>query len=141
MTVNETVADIVRRVEGMGPYIPSEWVDREGEVAWIDENGSDRLFIGRVAWTRVHTAEEWLTHPAAFVLWGEPRSVLEPQAEVAFATWAMDPRALDAVLAADVDPDYARTAHRSGITDARALIDCWTSGVPLEYLAAMGAAS
>ncbi|MFV4914639.1 hypothetical protein PFZ49_14165 [Microbacterium lacticum] len=51
----------------------------------------------------------------------------------------LDDGALDAVLAAGVDADYARAAHVAGVSDAWAIIDGWTAGIPVEYLAEVGA--
>lgn len=49
--------------------------------------------------------------------------------------------ALDAVLAAGVDADYARDAHSAGVTEAGVIIDAWEAGISVEYLGALSGAS
>lgn len=57
-------------------------------------------------------------------------------ADIALAAWVLDDGALEAVVAAEVDPEYARAAHRAGVTDAWAIIAGWEAGIPVEYLGA-----
>lgn len=62
-------------------------------------------------------------------------------ANIALASWVLDDGALDAVLAAEVDPEYARAAHRAGVTDAWQLIEAWENSIPVEFLSALGGAA
>lgn len=137
MTVHETVGDIVNFTRTTVPMTQDEWyLDRKPGV-WLDEDTEDRLCIARCDWTRAHTMEEWAAHPATVPLPVRTPSSLDPAPEVALASWVLDDGALEAVLAAEVAPDYARAAHRAGVTDAWELIELWRSGVPVEYLNAL----
>lgn len=144
MNVHETVADIAQQIRGAHQSWPGEWSDAHGPLAWLDDD-ANRIRISRPAMRRQmvdavgpHEVDDWRPHPAVLALEGP---FLARVPDLVLASWVLDDGALDAVLAAGVDADYARAAHRSGITDAPSLIDCWTNGVPLEYLTAMGATS
>lgn len=141
MTVFETVAELTAKVRAADEFLQGEWSDKEsGPFAWMDEDGSDRIFIeryfGRRRLLQRHTVEKWLSHPAAYVLAGSP---FPDAPDIALATWALDDGAVTAVLAAEVDPDYARAANHAGVTDAWLIIDGWTNGIPVEFLDALHA--
>lgn len=141
MTVFETVAELTAKVRAANEFLQGEWSDRKsGPFAWMDEDSSDRIFIqsyfGRRRLLQRHTIEKWLSHPAVYVLAGSP---FPDDPDIALATWALDDGAVAAVLAADVDPDYARAANYAGVSDAWRIIDGWTNGIPVEFLAALHA--
>ena len=56
--------------------------------------------------------------------------------DIALPAYVLEDGALEAVLAAEVDAEYARAAHRAGATDAWAIIAGWEAGIPIEYLGA-----
>lgn len=142
MSVTETVAEIVEFIAKTAPYpVQGEWAGARSEpVAWIDENGSGRLFVARREWTRAHSPREWKSHPAAFLLREEPWSPMElgPRCDIALALWVLEDGAHEAAVAAGLDATYARAAHWHGLRDAEGVIGAWTSGIPLEYLTAFG---
>lgn len=138
MSVFETVLALARRVNGVRQTSPGEW-RADGspfELARIgDVTGRAYLFI---TFDDDVLGDGWETHPAVheFQLYPEdssPTYCLSP--------WVLDDGALEAVLAAEVDPDYARAAHRAGVTDAWQLIEAWRNGIPVEFLSAMGGAA
>lgn len=141
MSVFETVAEIVEFIATTDPYpVQGEWANERSEpVAWIDENGSGRLFVARREWTRAHSPKEWASHPAAYLLREEPRSPMEsgPRCDIALALWVLEDGAHEAAVAAGLDATYARAARKCGLNDAASIIGAWTSGIPLEYLGAL----
>lgn len=137
MTVAETIAGIVRFTRSTAPQTQGEWLIGGQPGIWVDEDDASRLCIARCDWTRAHDSDAWAAHPAllAFPHWKPGQ--LDSTPEIALASWVLDVGALDAVIVAGVDANYARVAHRAGFTDAWAIIEAWDAGIPVEYLAAM----
>lgn len=137
MTVFETVSELAALIRDAQQTVQGEWSDESGLVAWVDEDGVDRILIARRRTVGPRRSEEdWLSHPAVFVFEDEGQYAAVPPV-IALAGWVLDGGALEAVLAAEVAPEYARAAHRAGVTDAWELIDLWRDGVPVEYLSAL----
>lgn len=145
MSVFATVADLVRQIREARQPVQGGWSGGQGLLAWMDERGDDRVVLPAPRTAGRRSADEWASHPAVFLLdtFGyeavdgtqAPAWALPP--EIAFAGWVLGDGALDAVLAAEVDPEYARAAHRAGVTDAWQLIEAWESGIPVEFLSAL----
>ncbi|KQM36860.1 hypothetical protein [Microbacterium sp. Leaf203] len=135
MSVFETVADLVQQIRAARQGWQGEWDDSRGVLAWMDDDGADLIVIPKARTCGTHSEDAWLTHPAVFLVADEPRT--RASQEVALASWALDDGALDAVLAAEVDPEYARAAQRAGVTDAWQLIEAWRDGIPIEFLSAL----
>lgn len=109
-------------------------MDRRGAVERI-------VIAGRPLLSGPHLPGDFAAHPAVFLLDDKERSHYAAQPEIAFASWVLEDGALDAVIAAGVDAEYARAAHRAGVTDAWDIIDGWEAGIPVEFLSAMGGAA
>lgn len=139
MNVFETVADLAQRIRSGHQGWQGEWDDSRGVLAWMDDDGADLIIIPKARTHGTHSEDAWLTHPAVFLVADEPRT--RANQEVALASWVLDDGALDAVLAAEVDPEYARAAHRAGVTDAWQLIEAWESSIPVEFLSALAGAA
>lgn len=135
-TAHDTVADIVAFTQTTMPLTPGEWWEGRAPLVWVDEDTADRVHVAPSEWTRAHDAVAWAAHPAVLPTPAWSPGQLDPKPAVTLAAWALDPDALAAVVAADVDPAYARAAHAGGTTDAHALIEAWEAGIPLEYLRA-----
>lgn len=139
MSVFETVADLVRQTREADQPMQGRW--QVGfEVIAVARPESDTIRLRYPVVARLpFTADEWLSHPAVVSLSRTARAAHTRGFDaVELAPWALDDGALDAVLAAEVDPEYARAAHRAGVTDAWQLIEAWRSGIPVEFLSAMG---
>lgn len=136
MSVFETVADLVQRIRAGHQGWQGEWDDSRGVLAWMDDDGAPLVILPKTRTRGTHSDDTWLTHPAVFLVADDPRT--RANQEIALASWVLDDGALEAVLAAEVDPDYARAAHRADATDAWQLIEAWCSGIPVEFLSAMG---
>ena len=144
MNVFETVADLVRQIREARQAWQGEWLDDEGLLAWRVEEDYDLIALAFRCTFDLHTNEQWAYHPAVFAHHEdeyEEDHGYETACEIALAGWVLDDGALDAVLAAEVDPEYARAAHRAGVTDAWQLIEAWCNGIPVEYLGPLGGAS
>lgn len=112
--------------------------ERGSLIAWVDENVDDSIILTGHRTLGLYTVDDWASHPAVFLLDEEGHHARSPR--VALAGWALDPDAFDAVVAAGVDADYARAAHGAGVSDAWQLIEAWRSGIPVEFLSALGGA-
>ncbi|GAA2570472.1 hypothetical protein [Microbacterium binotii] len=134
MTVTETVADLAQRIRDADSRWHGEWSDEHGPLAWKDDDGADLIVVPNSRTRGLHDDDEWRGHPAVFLI-AEHR--ISANQDVALAGWVLDDGALEAVLAAGVDADYARDAHGHGLRDAEGILDAWTSGIPLEYLGAL----
>lgn len=136
MSVEETVAALVQRIRDARQPVQGEWVDERGSViAWEDEHAGGRIVIaGRPTLAGPHRPGAFATHPAVFVLDEDERWHYAAGPEIALASWVLADGALDAMLAAGVDAEYARAAHRAGVTDAWTLIGGWEAGIPIEYV-------
>jgi hypothetical protein len=150
MSVFETVAEVARRIHDAEQTTPGNWsVGTTGmRLAWAESaySGADpapgnRLMLAQWHTRGRHETGEWLSHPAVHLLRKEELSGYALPPEVALAPWVLEDGALEAILAAEVDPDYARAAHTAGVTDAWQLIEAWRHGIAVEYLGAMGGAS
>lgn len=139
MSVAEAVAALVQGIRTARQPVHREWASQGGRlIAWADEHADERIVIaGRPSLAGPHRPAEWATHPAVFVLDETERSHYAMAPEIALASWVLDDGALDAMLAAGVDADYARGAHGAGVTDAWAIIGGWEAGIPVEYLGAL----
>lgn len=139
MSVHETVAAIVRGIRAARQPVQGEWDNQNGRlIAWLDEHADERIIITGHITGSLHTASEWVTHPAVMLLASGERARYVVPPDIALASWVLDDGALDAMLAAGVDADYARDASRAGVTDAWAIIDGWEAGIPVEFLGAVG---
>lgn len=147
MSVHETVADLVQRIRAGylfddGPGIEG-WAGAVGLpwFAWVDSRvGDGYIILSEDVSANLLAAGGWEAHPAIHRLsltdWqGDPLD------HFALSAWVLEDDALGAVLAAEVDAEYARAAHRAGVSDAWQLIDAWRSGIPVEFLSAMGGAA
>lgn len=144
MSVFETVADLVQRIRtgcffNDGPGFEG-WAGEYGQpwFAWVESRVGERyIILSEDSSADLVAVGEWEAHPAIHRVqrtdW--QGNSLE---HLALSAWVLDDGALDAVLAADVDPEYARAAHCAGVTDAWQLIDAWRSGIPVEFLGAIG---
>lgn len=147
MSVFETVADLVQRIHAGylfddGPGIEG-WAGAVGLpwFAWVDSRvGEGYIILSEDISADLLAVDGWETHPELHRLvltdWRGDQLV-----HLALSAWVLDDSALEAVRAADVDPGYARAAHRAGITDARQLVEAWRGGIPVEFLSAMGGAA
>lgn len=131
MSVFETVDDIVAQIREADQPMQGNWYGEHGDpIAYInDVDGPEYLFI------RPLLGDDWEDHPAAHEFDFYPG---EDQPASALAPWVLEDGALEAVLAAEVDPEYARAAHRAGVSDAWQLIEAWRNGIPVEFLSALG---
>ena len=131
MTVFETVADLVQQIREADQPMQGVWYgEHDDPIAYIDDvDGPEYLFV------RPLLGDDWEQHPAAHEFDFYPG---EDQPASALAPWVLEDGALEAVLAAVVDPEYARVAHRAGVSDAWQLIDAWRNGIPVEFLSALG---
>lgn len=139
MTVIETVAALINRLHAGYQSHQGEWRgDRGSLMAWMDEHAEGRIIIsGRQPLGGPHTLEEWASHPALHILTEEEQRHYGVTPYIGLSAWALEDGALDAVLAAGVDADYARAAFHAGVTDAWALIEAWEAGIAPEYLGAL----
>lgn len=139
MSVFETVADLVHRIRAGHQGWQGEWDDSRGVLAWMDDDGADLVVIPKARTRGTQPAVGWLAHPAVFLIANEPH--IRANQDIALAGWVLDDGALEAVLAAEVDPEYARAVHHAGVSDAWQLIEAWRTGIPVEFLSAMAGAS
>lgn len=131
MNVIETVAALIAQVRAARQPEQGDWVNDRGRlIAWTDYDDENRIIIAGARRTHGFAA-----HPAVFMLDNEERARYAARAKIALASWVLEDGAPDAMLAAGVDADYARSAHLAGVTDAWAIIDGWAAGIPVEYLA------
>lgn len=143
MSVFETVADLVSQIRDARQADQEYqwvWEGGEGLLAWRVSDDPDLIAVAFRITFDLHTDEQWANHPAVFAheeCEFEEVDGYETACEIALASWALDDGVLDAILAAGVDADYARTAHRAGVTDAWAIIGGWEAGIPVEYLGAL----
>lgn len=142
MSAFETVTALVHGIRAARQPVQGEWADQRGRViAWVDEHVDERIIITGHLTAGIHVANDWMSHPAVFVLTSDERAPYAVPPDIALASWMLEDGALDAVLAVEVEPDYARAAHRAGVTDAWQLIEAWRSGIPVEFLSALGGAA
>lgn len=130
MSVFETMADLVQQIRDADQQAQGEWSVGNVLVAFMDEDDADCIIVAARLTDGFSFGSEWLTHPAvlADLTCGY----------IGLSSWALDDGALEAVVAAEVNADYARAAHRAGVTDAWQLIDAWRNGILVEFLSALG---
>ncbi|EXJ50772.1 hypothetical protein [Microbacterium sp. MRS-1] len=142
MNVFKMVEDIVAQIREADQPMQGRW--QVGfEVIAVARPESDTIRVRYPVVAQLpFTADEWLSHPAVVSLSRTARTAHTREFDaVELAPWVLDDGALDAVVAAEVDPDYARAAHRAGVTDAWQLIEAWRNGILVEFLSALGGAA
>lgn len=139
MSVHETVADLVQQIREADQPVQGRWLIGSETIA-VARPESDTIRVRYPVVARLPlTADEWLSHPAVASLQRTARPAHTRGFDaVELAPWVLDDGALEAVVAAEVNPEYARAAHRAGVADAWQLIEAWRNGIPVEFLSAMG---
>lgn len=136
MSALDSVEALVRVLGESALDVQGEWAILGRFTAFHDED-SDLICFLMLNADDDAAVQRIPEHPALF------RFALDfahVAADIALPAYVLEDGALEAVLAAEVDADYARAAHRAGVHDAWLIIEGWENGIPLDFLSAAGGA-